>query len=67
MSIFTANPCFSASIHDSACDAFSLPIESGDIEIVNKPWGVMVNILSGVNAGWYDASFSNDTYIFIAA
>ena len=65
MSIFKSNNIFSKSLHDSICNAFSLPLESGSFEVLNYSWGNVLNIFEGDNIGKYGIILIDNNYVFI--
>ena len=65
MPVFKSNVVFSKSLHDSICNAFSLPLESGSFEVLNYSWGNVVNIFEGGDIGKYDILLIDNTYTFV--
>ena len=67
MAILIASKCFYGSIHDSACQVFKMPIETGDIEIKHHSFGIIVTVLSGEHKGDYDAWIEGESWHFLRA
>jgi len=45
-----------------AMDAFNID-NMENINVKSEPWGVMIEVLTGDNAGFYDYNFSNNSFI----
>ena len=60
--MFNSNLNPNAPIIHHAMNAFNIDNQE-DILIMSKTWGVMVEVLSGDNAGTYDYNESSDSFI----
>ncbi len=61
MSLFTSS-LSNTTITYHALNAFNLNFET-DVSVKSESWGVMVEILTGENAGIYDFHFDSKTFI----